>query len=366
MLKLSRDELLESLGIGQKIIARNNALPILNNVKITSEDNGIITIIANNLEMEAITQCHSSIKKQMYFTVDGHKLLNICKSILPGEDITFVMQDKDDKLNIKSRNSKFTLNTLPAMDFPSFEPAKDTNSFTISSNMLKGMLLDIESSMGRNDPRYYLNGALIDIVNGTMRLIATDGHRLAKCEISGIDVPNLQAILPAKFVQITARDMPDNDDLVTVGLGEKTCYFQWGSTTISTKLIDAKYPEYERVIPKNQTSIVQVDTKELLGIVARSLTLKSEKYFGIKLMFSPNNLQLEAISRDNEKFNDNIDIDYQGTDQYIGFNAEYIIDVLNAIHSPTVQLDFTDHTSSMTILDPNDNTRLHVVMPMRL
>jgi DNA polymerase III subunit beta len=277
------------------------------------------------------------------------------------------IQIEDGKALIRSGRSRFTLGILPAEDYPSLEMATTLLSFEVEESILKRLLERVAFSMAVQDVRYYLNGALLELTKTKMRCVATDGHRLALCEAAveaGQD--DKQILLPRKAVSELIKLLSYSDQKIGVDVGAGFCRFRIGETALTTKLIDGKFPDYERVIPRNLDRVALIDRAIMRHALARVSILSNETYKGVRLTFGPGTLHLQANSPDQENAEEEIEVDYDGDEVMIGFNSGYLMDILNVMDCETVAIDFLDANSSAAMRDPNDNTRSYVVMPMRL
>ncbi|MCW8908132.1 MAG: DNA polymerase III subunit beta [Sedimenticola sp.] len=361
----TRDNLLKPLQQVGGVVERRQTLPILANVLINA-GNGRINITATDLEVEMRTTANVECDGEMDFTLPARKLLDICKA-LPDE-ATIEMTVESERAVIKSGRSRFTLGLLPANDYPTIEPSASSHHFTISQSLLKRLIEKTQFAMAIQDVRYYLNGLLLEISDGKIRTVATDGHRLAlsesECKIE--DTSGIQVILPRKAVLELARLLSDSEDPITIDVSSNHIRFVMGETSFTSKLIDGKFPDYQRVIPSNTDKEITADRELLKQALMRTSILSNEKYRGIRFQFSSGLLQLLAHNPEQEEAEDEMEIDYQGEELIIGFNVGYLIEVLNVIDTDTVHISLSDSNSSCLIQNYNSDESRYVIMPMRL
>lgn len=360
-----RDNLLRPLQQVGGVVERRQTLPILANVLI-QVGNGQVSVTATDLEVEMKTSSSVESDEIFDFTLPARKLLDICKA-LP-EESTIQLEIKGDKALLKSGRSRFSLGVLPAQDYPSIEPAASSHRFSVPQKELKKLIEKTHFAMAQQDVRYYLNGMLIEVKQGIIRTVATDGHRLAlseaDCQIeSDID---LQVILPRKAVIELSRLLSDSEELVEVDVSSNHIRIKLAETTFTSKLIDGKFPDYQRVIPSNTDKEVIANKDELRQALQRTSILSNEKYRGIRFQFNSGTLQLMAHNPEQEEAEEEMEISYEGEQLVIGFNVGYLIEVLSAIDSDQVKLLLSDANSSCLIQNFDSQQSNYVIMPMRL
>ena len=299
-------------------------------------------------------------------TIPARKLLDICKALPDGSTINFNIEEN--KVSLTSARSRFTLSSLPARDFPGLDEIEVQQSFEVSQSQLKGLIEKTSFAMAQQDVRYYLNGILMEITALGIKLVATDGHRLALSEIA-LDIgasEDRQIIIPRKAVMELARLLDSDDSVVKCEMSQNHLRVETGSLVFTTKLIDGKFPEYQRVIPVDGNKIMQVERETLKQSMSRIAILSNEKYRGIRLSLSSGNLSIQANNPDQEEAEEELQVYYDEAEMEIGFNVTYLIDVLNVLGSEKVQIKLKDSNSSAIISDIDDESSLYVVMPMRL
>jgi len=347
------------------VVERRQTLPILANILLNIRGKSMV-ITATDLEVEMKTSTQVEASGEMDITLPARKLIDICRA-LPDDAVIKINIDGE-RVKILSGPSRFSLGTLPAKDYPVIEQTASSNSFTISENILKRLIEKTDFAMAQQDVRYYLNGMLLEIKDGVVRSVATDGHRLATCESeSDVDKSTeLQVIIPRKAVLELGKLLADSAGEVLVEISANHIRFSMGSTIFTSKLIDGKFPDYQRVIPKNTDKTVLADREILRNALQRTSILSNEKYRGICFQFKSNSLELLAHNPEQEEAKEELEIDYQGEDLVIGFNVSYLIEVLNVLKAEKVKLMLSDSNSSCLIEDENSSDSRYVIMPMRL
>lgn len=264
--------------------------------------------------------------------------------------------------------SRFTLATLPASDFPNVEEGPGSMSFSVNQNKLRRLIERTSFAMAQQDVRYYLNGMLLEISKGQLRAVATDGHRMAMCTLDAdIDYQErYQLIVPRKGILELARLLGEADDLVNVVLGTHHIRATTGDFTFTSKLVDGKFPDYERVLPRGGDKIVLADRQVLRNAFSRTAILSNEKYRGIRLMLSDSLLKIQANNPEQEEAEEDIAVDYNGSPLEIGFNVSYLLDVMNVLSNEQIKIILSDANSSALVQESESDDSVYVVMPMRL
>lgn len=363
-LTAGRETLLKLLQAVIGVVERRQTMPILANILVVAK-NDEIAITATDLEVELVGRTEVDVQAPGEITVPARKLLDICRA-LP-DDCTIVMQQSGEKLLVSAGRSRFSLMTLPAAEFPVVEDMATTQAIALSEEAL-GLLLDkTHFSMAQQDVRYYLNGVLIETQGGVVRAVATDGHRLALCEVELEDsnTPEQQVIVPRKGVLELQRLLNGKGDL-TIELGDNHIRVELSGIRFTSKLIDGRFPEYERVIPADTENSFLADRATLRGALQRTAILSNEKYRGIRLIISDGGLTLQAHNPEQEEAEEQVEVDYIGDEIEIGFNVNYLLDALGAIDSEKINFCVLDSNSSCLLREPGKDDCKYVVMPMRL
>lgn len=363
---IQREALLKPLQLVAGVVERRQTLPVLSNVLLVVDGN-TLSLTGTDLEVELVGRINLEESAEAgEITVPARKLMDICKS-LP-DDATLNVKVDDNKAVIKAGRSRFTLATLPAADFPNVEDSPGAMSFAVSQNKLRRLIERTSFAMAQQDVRYYLNGMLLEINNGQLRSVATDGHRMAMCTVdAGIDYQErYQLIVPRKGILELARLLGEADDLVNITLGSHHIRATTGDFTFTSKLVDGKFPDYERVLPRGGDKVVLADRQTLRNAFSRTAILSNEKYRGIRLMLSEGQLKIQANNPEQEEAEEEIVVDYSGDSLEIGFNVSYLLDVMNVLGSEHAKLILSDANSSALVQESENDDCLYVVMPMRL
>ena len=362
-----KEIILKPLQVVIGIVERKQTLPILSNVLIEKEA-GKIRFTATDLEIQITTtiDIKTSDDENEAITVGGKKIQEILR-ILP-ELSKISIEAKENKAQIKSNKSRFSLQTLPAQDFPKLnnQLLVDTNKFVLNQNILKSLLLSVQYAMAQQDVRYYLNGVLL-IVEGTiLKAVATDGHRLAynAVTIKG-ENEKQEIILPRKAVVELCKLLSDNEDEVEIEFSQQQVKANFSGITLITKVIEGKFPDYERVIPKydNHLSMNRMLIQQALQ---RAAILSNEKFRGVRFVLTEKNLSIISSNSEQEEAQEEIETDYHGEALDIGFNVNYLMDGLNNINGETAIFSFGDPNSSILITTTENAEFRYVVMPMRI
>lgn len=362
---ISRDSLLKPLQIVGGVVEKRQTLPILANVLVTVNDNRLV-MTGTDLEVELVAAADVVGGVAGEITLPGRKFIDICRALPEDAQVDVVIDG--DKAVVKAGRSRFTLATLPAADFPSTDTVKGAFSFEVAQRALKALLDQTQFSMANQDVRYYLNGMLFEIENGCLRMVATDGHRLAISELSSDVVvgDKRQVILPRKGVLELARLLSSGDEPCAVQVNQNHIKVVMGDVTFTSKLVDGRFPDYDRVIPKGGDKIVVADRLTLKEGLQRTAILSNEKYRGIRLNLSNGLLHAAVNNPEHEEAEDELPVDYSGPELEIGFNVSYLLEVLNVVKSESVEITLSDSNSSCLIRGVDDASARYVVMPMRL
>lgn len=362
----SRDALVRKLQIVSNIVERRNTLPVLANI-LLKKQGGLVTLLSSDIEMQIQTTAEvGSGGEDTTTTVAARKFLDILRSLPDDSDVVVKLDGK--KMSVQAKKSRFALQTLPAEDFPLVqEPKEWVSQITLPQKVLKQLLGMVHFSMAQQDLRYYLNGVLLVIESSVVRAVATDGHRLAYSEAQGQGgVTKHEVIIPRKTVLELSRLLNETDDPVTVDLASNQAKFTFADITLITKLVEGKFPDYQRVIPKSHQHHVVMSREGLLHSLQRASILTSDKFRGIRWVLVPGGLTIVANNSDQEEARDEMEVDYNGPEIDVGFNVNYLLDVLNNLKSENVQFTLQDGNSSALVTNPGKDDFKYVVMPMRI
>lgn len=363
---ISRDALLKPLNLVAGVVERRQTLPILSNVLLVLE-NGQLSLTGTDLEVELVGRVPvDEASQDGEVTVPARKLVDICKSLPEGGDIHFSVEEG--KATVRSGRSRFTLSTLPARDFPGVEEGTGTQQFTIKQGQLKRLIDRTSFAMAQQDVRYYLNGMLLELRQGQLRVVATDGHRLAMCTLkeSVEGQQDTQVILPRKGVLEMARLLLSENDDIGMTLGSNHLRATTGEFTFTSKLVDGKFPDYERVLPRSAEKVVLASRMELRQAFTRAAILSNEKYRGVRLKLAQDSLEIVANNPEQESAEEQVSVEYRGDGLEIGFNVSYLLDVLGVLSGESIKLSLSDPNSSALVEEAEDGDSLYVIMPMRL
>ena len=366
VLKATQDKVLSVLQSVAGIVERRHTLPILANVLIRKTGSAL-QLTTSDLEIQIRTTAElDGDAGNFTTTVGARKLIDILRT-MPA-DQTVSLESSQNKLILKGGKSRFTLQSLPAEDFPLVQEAANFGpSFSVPHKTLKELLNQVSFSMAVHDIRYYLNGILFVAEGKQLSLVATDGHRLAFASATlDVEVPRQEVILPRKTVLEMQRLLSDKEGAIEMQFANNQAKFVFDGMEFVTKLVEGKFPDYNRVIPKNHKNAITLGRTALLATLQRTAILTSDKFKGIRLNVEPGLLRMAASNAEQEEAVDELEIDYNGDAIEIGFNVTYLIDVLTNMDQDMVKLELADANSSALITIPDNTTFKYVVMPMRI
>ena len=366
LIKTQRDTLLAPLQSVSGIVERRHTLPILSNVLLEKKGDRL-TLLATDIEIQITTstECAGG-EGDGAVTVGARKMQEILRSLPDTAEVSLVLEDK--RLQVRAGKSRFSLQTLPADDFPRMTVSEgETKQFTISQKAFRQLIGKTQYSMAAQDVRYDLTGLLLLVEGKELRAVATDGHRLAYASVEiDTDLPRQEMILPRKTVLELNRLLVDTDDALNITLTPNQVRFSFGSVVLVSKLIDGKFPDYERVVPATLKNHMKVGRQTLMQAMQRAAILTNEKFRGVRVVLGDNSLKLVAANAEQEEAQEEVEVDYTGDAIDVGFNVGYLLDVLNNIHADEIQWSFNDANSSALITLPGNDRFKYVVMPMRI
>ena len=366
VLKATQDKVLSVLQSVAGIVERRHTLPILANVLIRKTGSAL-QLTTSDLEIQIRTTAElDGDAGNFTTTVGARKLIDILRTM--PSDQTVSLESNQNKLILKGGKSRFTLQSLPAEDFPLVQEAANFGpSFSVPQKTLKELLHQVSFAMAVHDIRYYLNGILFVAEGKQLSLVATDGHRLAFSSATlDVEVPRQEVILPRKTVLEMQRLLSDKDGAIEMQFAGNQAKFTFDGMEFVTKLVEGKFPDYNRVIPKNHKNTITMGRTALLATLQRTAILTSEKFKGVRLNLEPGVLRVASSNAEQEEAVDELEIDYSGDAIEIGFNVTYLIDALTNMDQDMVQVDLADSNSSALITIPENTTFKYVVMPMRI
>lgn len=361
-----KETILKPLQVVVGIVEKKQTLPILSNILMENQ-NGTIRFTATDLEIQITTTTDTGNKngQNEAITVGGKKLQEILR-VLP--DHSRISVDiKENKAQIKSNKSRFSLQTLPAQDFPKLNNQLDNSKkIALSQKELKDLLYSVQYAMAQQDVRYYLNGVLLIVEGNKLKVVATDGHRLAynAGTIEG-DFQKQEIILPRKAVVELSKLLSDSEDIVEFEFSQQQVKVSFSGITLITKVIDGKFPDYERVIPKYNNHL-NMERAQVQQALQRAAILSNEKFRGVRFVLTEKNLNIISSNSEQEEAQEEIEADYHGEALDIGFNVNYLMDGLNNMGSSSATFSFGDPNSSILMTTPEKQEFRYVVMPMRI
>jgi DNA polymerase III subunit beta len=366
VLKAPQESLLGALQAVSGIVERRHTLPILANV-LLRKNGPTVEFTTSDLEIQVRTRAELGGDAGTHATTVGaRKLIDILRS-LPNDQL-ITLSGAQNKLTLQAGKSRFTLQTLPAEDFPLVNESADYGpSFSVPQKTLRHLINQVHFAMAVHDIRYYLNGILFVAEGKTLTLVATDGHRLALAQAQlDADIPKQEVILPRKTVLELQRLLRDEDTPIEMRFAGNQAKFAFSGMEFVTKLVEGKFPDYNRVIPKNHKNAIVTGRLPLLASLQRAAILTSEKFKGVRVNVEPGLLRIASSNAEQEEAKEELEIDYAGDAIEIGFNVTYLIDALSNIPQEMVKLELQDSNSSALITVPEQAGFKYVVMPMRI
>ncbi len=366
VLKAAQEKILGALQAVAGIVERRHTLPVLANVLIRKNE-GDIELTTSDLEIQV--RSHAELggdAGSFAITVGARKLIDILKS-MPSDQVVSLTANQN-KLMLQGGKSRFTLQTLPADDFPLVQEAADFGPmFSVPQNTLKKLINQVHFAMAVHDIRYYLNGILFVAEGNSLTLVATDGHRLALAQATlAQEIPKQEVILPRKTVLELQRLLKDDDAPIEMRFAGNQAKFSFGGMEFVTKLVEGKFPDYNRVIPKNHKNSLVVGRAPLLASLQRAAILTSEKFKGVRVNLEPGSLRIASSNAEQEEAKEELEVDYGGDTIEIGFNVTYLMDVLANNSVDMIKLELQDTNSSALFTVPELPGFKYVVMPMRI
>lgn len=362
---IQREFLLKPLQQVIGAVERRQTMPMLGNLLLRSSKSGM-SMTATDLEVELVATVQVEIDEGDEITLPARKFLDICRALPEAANIT--ISSSENKVSIHAMRSRFVLATLPAADFPVLENIPADHNININEGQFKRLIDRTAFAMAQQDVRYYLNGLLLHVDQDVLRTVATDGHRLATCGVSAeiqCESPH-QIIIPRKGIHELQRLLTDAERIIEIEMSANHLRINLPEICFTSKLIDGRFPDYDRVVPKDGDKTAFVDRDIFRQALIRTAILSSEKYRGVRLSLQAGTMKLQAHNPDQEEAEEEIEIDYDGHPVEIGFNVNYLLDVLNVLDSSSIEIKLKDPNSSALLRAPASDQALYVVMPMRL
>lgn len=362
---LQREAFLKPLAQVVNVVERRQTLPVLANLLVQVKD-GQVSLTGTDLEVEMISRTMVEETLDGETTIPARKLFDILRALPDGSRVT--ISQTNEKVTVQAGRSRFTLATLPANDFPSVDEVEPTERVVLAEAGLKELIERTAFAMAQQDVRYYLNGLLFDLRDGLLRCVATDGHRLALCEmeLEKGDGAKRQIIVPRKGVTELQRLLEGADRQVELEVGRNHIRVKRGDVSFTSKLIDGRFPDYETVIPIGADREVKVDREALRASLQRAAILSNEKYRGVRVEVSPGQLKISAHNPEQEEAQEEIEADTKVDNLAIGFNVNYLLEALSALRDEHVVIQLRDANSSALVREASSEKSRHVVMPLRL
>ena len=363
-IEIGRDTLFDALNAVVGVVERRQTLPILANVYVDADEESL-TLIATDLELQLTSRVPVTVVQPGRVTVPARKLFEICRGLPEGANI--VMTIDEQRATISSAGSRFVLSTLPADEFPTLETESDHQELRLAQRDLLRLIDKTHFAMAAQDVRYYLNGLCLHLSDTCLRAVATDGHRLALSECTLPErFEDRQVLVPRKGVQELQRLLDDSDAEIVLRLSGNQVALDLGSTGFVCKLIDGRFPEYQRVIPDADGMQLQGNRERVRQALARAAILANEKFRGVRLQLSENELRLQTHNPEHEEAEEVVEVQFDGTPLEIGFNVSYLLEALGAMEGESFMLTLKAADASGLLTDPEDPETRYVVMPMRL
>ncbi len=365
-LSFNREAMTEALQRIAGAAEKRLTMPILGNVRLRPDEDDSLRLDTTDLELAWQAGAAGQIPAECDVTVSVRKLLEVVKAAPPDSEITAHVEGE--RMTVGFGGSRFALATLPGADFPDWEARGSESVLDIPQNRLRWLLEATMFSMAQQDVRYYLQGLLLVGQGSSLRAVATDGHRLAVAEVE-LEYPlegTLERIVPRKAVTELRRNLADNATPVRLGFGVDQVVFELGDAVLRSKVIEGRFPDYERVIPTDLPATLQVDREILRQALGRVAIVTSDKYRGVRMILGDQGCEVVTHNAEREEARESFEASYQGESMEIGFNLGYLVDVLNVVDTEEVRIGLRDGNSSILIqAEPAGGAR-YVVMPMRL
>jgi DNA polymerase-3 subunit beta len=365
LVQSERNALLAAISSVVGVVERRQTLPILSNILLERKA-GKLSFLATDLELQVSTQLEAGDGEDFAITLGARKLFDIARALPEG--VRVKLDSKDSQVVLSAGKSRFTLQTLPAADYPRVETGAGLGpALKLPQKTLRRLLHLVQFAMASQDIRYYLNGMLLVLDGAQLRAVATDGHRLSYAE-AALDEESepREVIIPRKTVLELNKLLGDVDDAVELRIGANQVTFTLPHTELVSKVVDGKFPDYQRVIPADQPRRLEANRQSLMQALQRAAILSNEKFRGVRLVMSENTLGIVCNNNEQEEAADEIEVDYHGEPLDVGFNVNYLLEGMGAVAGETVALSLGDANSSMLITSASEPGFKYVVMPMRI
>lgn len=363
-IEIARDDLLWPLQRVHSAVERRQSLPILGNVLVSYGPDGL-SMTATDLQLELTASAEVACEEAGAFTLPARKFLDIVRAVPEGAGVR--LEPEESRVVIRAGRARFTLATLPAEEFPTLGDGQTGTAAGLGRETVRELLRKTQFAMAQQDVRYYLNGLLLELGDGTARAVATDGHRLALCEQPFEGDETWQCILPRKAVTEWLRLLEHADEALALHLGQgQLTVALSGRMRLTSKLVDGRFPDYAGVVPKAGDKVLTVDRGQLEATLRRAAIVSNEKFRGVRCSLAPGELTISSHNPEQEEAEESLDVDYDGAPVEIGFNVTYLLDVLSVLDSEAVRMTLTQPDASALLQGVDEPHCTYVVMPMRL
>jgi len=368
---IERNALLAALGHVTSVVERRTTIPILSNVLLNAAD-GRLELKATDLEREVVETTDADVAQPGSLTVAAHTVHDIVRKLPDGSQISLEYDVEEGRLNLSSGHARFTLQTLPADEFPDLSAEEMEHHFEIPAKDLRRLIEKVRFAISTEETRYYLNGIYFHTAesdgNQVLRAVATDGHRLAQVELDmadgGENIPGV--IIPRKTIHEIHRLIEDVKPGVKIALSSSKIQFRIGTVVVTSKLIDGTFPDYGRVIPEDNDKVLNVSSEDFARAVDRVSTISNERGRAVKLNITSDTVVLSVNDPSGGSAKEELSVNYDADPLEIGFNARYLLDITNQLESDTVHFLLSDPGSPTMVRDSGDESALYVLMPMRV
>ncbi len=372
-LTIERAALLKALGHVQSVVERRTTIPILSNVLLHAEA-GRLALSATDMDLEIVERVPARVERDGRTTAPAHTLYDIVRKLREGAQVELEAPGGRNEMTLRSGRSTFTLACLAPEDYPVMSAGELPHNFALSAAELRSLIDRTRFAISTEETRYYLNGIFLHATKNNevpvVRAVATDGHRLARVEITAPEgaagMPGI--IVPRKTV-LELRKLVDEgaaDEEVQIALGDTKIRCAIGEAALTSKLIDGTFPDYDRVIPANNDKVLEVDCKSFAEAVDRVSTISTERSRAVKLAIEKGGLVVSATSPENGTAVEELEVRYESSPIEIGFNSRYLLDITEQIGGEYVQFQMSDAGSPTIVRDGGDASALYVLMPMRV
>ncbi|MCA3595300.1 MAG: DNA polymerase III subunit beta [Methylobacterium sp.] len=359
--------LLKALGHVHRVVERRNTIPILANVLLRASD-GQLALKATDLDNDIVETIAANVTQEGTTSVPAHVLHDIVRKLADGAQVSLEQDGQASQVTLRSGRSRFSLQTLPESDFPDLAPGEMSHGFDVAAADLRLLIEKTQFAISTEETRYYLNGIYLHVIDGKLRAVATDGHRLALADVAApagaSGMPGV--IVPRKTVSELLKLVSEASEAVTVELSSVKIRVSTGAIVLTSKLIDGTFPDYQRVIPQRNDKLMIVEREEFARSVDRVSTISSERGRAVKFALGDGRLTLSVHNPDAGQATEELVVDYEATPLEIGFNARYLLDIVSQLEGDTALVKLFDSGSPTLIQDREGAASLYVLMPMRV